>query len=279
MGEPFSFGWVEVVVWTLGALLLMALVIGFAQGARPDITSDMVTLSGTSSAVFLTLSAVLLGRYSNSSSVLGALGLRRIPVLTVLLSLVAGVLLQFPALALARLTERYFPIPEAELLERTAALRGASPTHALLLAVFLALVVPFSEEAFFRGALFGAVRRGGHSSRFASVSTGTVFVLSHLDPHYWPALALVAAFLSALRGVSGSLVPSLVFHMGFNGYTVAMTTYGLGGSGGELAIPGHIEMGLLAASVVLSTLLLGYLSKSRRCAQFRELENGDASAA
>jgi membrane protease YdiL (CAAX protease family) len=278
MGSPLSFGWVEVVTWTLGALLFMAVLVGFAQSARPDVTSDMVTLSGTSSVVFLALAAILSGRYSSSGSALGALGVRRLPVFVVLGSLLLGVLAQFPALFVARLTEQYFPMAEAEMLERTGALRGTSPLHSAALAIFLALLVPFTEEAFFRGAMFGAVRRAGHSSRFAAASTGTAFVMSHLDPRYWPALGLVAFGLSLLRSLSGSLLPSLAFHIGFNAYTVALTTYRLGGESGEFDLPWQTEAVLVLASVVVALGLFFYLNKSERCRGYRELETSGREA-
>jgi membrane protease YdiL (CAAX protease family) len=269
-----TFGWVEVVVWTLGALLLMVFALGLLQGVLPDVTSDMVTLAGTSSAVFLIMTAVLVGRSPDSDSTGAAVGARRLPALAVLGSFLLGILAQFPALFVAHLTEKYFPIPEAEALERTLALRAGTPLHALLLAAFLAVVVPFAEEAFFRGAMFGAVRRAGHSSLFAAACTGSAFLLSHLDPHYWPALALVAMLLSLLRAASGSLLASLGFHVGFNAYTVATATYGLGGKNGELPLPLEVELGLVAFALAIGALLVVYFVRSERCSGYRVEERG-----
>jgi uncharacterized protein len=278
--ETTPFGWVEVTVWTLGALLLMVFSIGLIQSAHPDAALDMVTLSGTSSAVFLTLTAFLLGRHSNENSLQNALGLRSVPLWALVGCLVLGGLSQFPALFVADFTEHFFPIPEAEALERTAMLRPQGLPQAGLLAFFLTLLVPFAEEAFFRGALFGALRRSGRSALSAASATGSAFLLSHLDPHYWPALALVAASLSLLRAASGSLVPSLAFHIGFNAYTVATATFGVGGSKGDMPLPWQAQLALSSAAVLVGALLVAFFMRSGVSLRYRTLERGqDAQVA
>jgi len=264
----------EVTVWTLGALLLMVFSIGLIQSTHPESDLDMVTLSGTSGAVFLTLAAFLLGRHSNESSVGGALGLRAIPLWALFACLLLGVLSQFPALVVADLTEKFFPIPEAEATARSAMLRPSGWVEAALLSVFLTLLVPFAEEAFFRGALFGALRRSARSAPSAALATGSAFLLSHLDPHFWPALALIAATLSFLRAASGSLLASLAFHIGFNAYTVATATLNLGGSHGEFEFGWRLQLGLSFAAVALGTGLAIFFMKNGASKSYRQLEQG-----
>src|SRR5690606_16815165 len=99
--------------------------------------------------------------------------------------------------------------------QRAALLVPHGPVHGVLLVLVLALLVPFAEEAFFRGAVYGALRRAGGSGVRAGIVTGLGFTLTH-DPTVVVPIFLVASYLTFLRVVSGSLWPSLAAHIGFN---------------------------------------------------------------
>jgi membrane protease YdiL (CAAX protease family) len=94
----------------------------------------------------------------------------------------------------------------------------AWPSGALSFAL-LGMAVPLAEELFFRGFVFGALRRAGLFA--ACIGSALLFVVAHLQQVWgsWGALlslAITAAMLTGLRAFSGStLVPALA-HVLFN---------------------------------------------------------------
>jgi membrane protease YdiL (CAAX protease family) len=131
---------------------------------------------------------------------------------------------------------------------------GAAPFNHLLVLVVIACVGPFVEELFFRGALYGALRRS-YSLGVTTAIVSLCFVVGHLNPHRWPALALVAVAISYLRAVSGSLLPALALHVSFNAVTVlafAMGTPPLGGPPRIEPIP--VAVGSFAALGLILTV-------------------------
>ena len=100
-----------------------------------------------------------------------------------------------------------------------------SPQAAYVVGGFAVLVAPFMEELIFRGVLFAFFERLA-GLRFAIVSTALLFAGLHI-PEYWGAwhhaalILLVGLVFSAVRGVTGSLAPSVVLHLAYN--TMVMT--------------------------------------------------------
>jgi membrane protease YdiL (CAAX protease family) len=94
----------------------------------------------------------------------------------------------------------------------------AWPSGALSFAL-VGMAAPLAEELFFRGFVFGALRRLGLLAAF--LGSFGLFVLAHVQQVWgsWGALVsliLTAATLTALRALSGStLVPALA-HVLFN---------------------------------------------------------------
>lgn len=249
-----SFGALEVVIWILGAMLLMVLVVGGFASARGLASRDLVSEAALSAAVFLGASALLLSRYPAESDFRRAIGARPVPAWLLLASLAIGVLVHVPADWLYELVQAKFPSSPEEIAERSALLKPEGLVHAAFLGLVLAALVPLSEEIFFRGAIFGALRRSRVSSIRAAVLTGVGFVVCHFEPKYWPALAFVAIVLSALRAASGSILPSLAVHVGFNLLTVVLNAMGVSDEELERILP--VESALVCG-VVLLTLLGG----------------------
>jgi len=120
---------------------------------------------------------------------------------------------------------------QRRVLERKAELlidRGQSPAAVVLLVVVLCVGTPLAEEVFFRGLLFGSLRRVGPLG-FALVLGGLVFGLVHYDGKPAPAavlvveigaLALFGLALCALAHCTGRLAAGIVAHATFNAVTV-----------------------------------------------------------
>lgn len=96
----------------------------------------------------------------------------------------------------------------------------SSPGAAYALGAFAVLVAPFMEELIFRAVFFSFFeRRAGMGS--AVIGTAVLFAAMHI-PEYWGAwshvlmILLVGLVFSVARGISGSLVPSVILHTAYN---------------------------------------------------------------
>jgi CAAX protease family protein len=96
-----------------------------------------------------------------------------------------------------------------------------SPSSAYAIAAFAVLIAPFMEELLFRGLLFAFFEKHGGLT-FAIVSTALLFAGLHI-PEYWGAwnhvimILVVGLTFSLVRGLTGSLTPSFVLHLAYNG--------------------------------------------------------------
>jgi membrane protease YdiL (CAAX protease family) len=121
------------------------------------------------------------------------------------------------ALAVAiRIAPPLLPDTEKFPLERLFTSMGAS----YAIGGFAVAVAPLIEELVFRGLLFAIFERTV-GLRFAIVATAVLFAGLHV-PEYWHAwnhvlmILVVGVVFSLARGMSGSLAPSVLLHVGYN---------------------------------------------------------------
>ena len=138
---------------------------------------------------------------------------------------VLGATLQIPATIVSNIVDRFFPLPDGVLLERVARITPHSTAHGIAVFAVVALLGPFVEELFFRGALFGALRRG-HSAIITTLVVSLCFALGHLDLRLLLPLFLVALVIGDVRERSGSIWPGLALHAAFNSATLAVVFSG-----------------------------------------------------
>jgi len=95
-----------------------------------------------------------------------------------------------------------------------------SPQVALALGLFATLIAPFMEELIFRGFIFSIFERQV-GMVFAIVGSAVLFAALHI-PEYQGAwnhllmIFLVGIVFSVVRGVTGSLTPSIIIHFAYN---------------------------------------------------------------
>jgi hypothetical protein len=128
----------------------------------------------------------------------------------------------------------------------TAALAGA--------AVFVCVVAPIAEEFFFRGFIFGALRRwhvviGGHDigTWLAAVVTGMLFGLAHTGSaasQYLIPLGFLGFVLCLVRWRTGSLYPCMALHSINNSLALGVNQL-------------HWEAGAIVALVAASVTVVG----------------------
>jgi membrane protease YdiL (CAAX protease family) len=144
-----------------------------------------------------------------------ALALAAAPTTALLRPYLGGILLYLLLLPLLALVP---PPPEQSNLF-TEIFRAGGAALAMLLATAV-LAAPPLEEALFRGLLLPALRRT-LGPWPAALAVTLIFTALHVTQVglYWPALAGIFAcglILARLRERTGSLWPSIAFHMGFN---------------------------------------------------------------
>jgi membrane protease YdiL (CAAX protease family) len=149
-----------------------------------------------------------------------AFALGAVSPLELVLGASLGVILHLPAGYLGALVERRYPTPP-ELLR--AQLHQLTPSSLLLglgMLLSVAVIVPFAEELFFRGALFTALGRSGPA--FVAIGTTSIaFALAHQEPRNWAPLMLVALTLGCLRSLGGSIWSGVALHAAFNAATLS----------------------------------------------------------
>lgn len=102
------------------------------------------------------------------------------------------------------------------------------PGEVVLLAAVVAIVVPIGEELFFRGLVFGALRRAMPRPAAVIVSAA-LFAAAHLQPVEFLPIFILGTILAYLYDMTGSLVPGMIAH-GINNL-VALLTFTASGPG------------------------------------------------
>lgn len=214
-------------VWMMGALFCMVLFLGLASTINPEVIEDQVSLGALSAVSFLVVTSLLLGRYPGGARLREAVGARGTHPGLLFLALVIGLLAQGPADQLRSWVTVLLP---QELRGGGVGVMIASHTRVQSAGLVIVLVglVPLSEEIFFRGAVYGSLRRSQYSARAAAVVSAIGFTLCHVNFALLVPIGFVAAVFGVLRASSGSLYPSLIAHMAFNAIPVVTSLAELG---------------------------------------------------
>jgi membrane protease YdiL (CAAX protease family) len=247
----FAFG------WTLSAAFLLSLLLSASVAIRPSSATDLVQLGGIEALVFV-LSIMWVLRVHGGDAPLGpSLGLRPTHPALLGLGVCLGFTLHFPAEFVDGLVQRFLPDSGEQIATEAGLLSASTPARLVLVLVVIACVGPFVEELFFRGALYGALRRS-YSLGVTTTVVAACFVVGHLNAHRWPALALIAFALTYLRAASGSLLPALALHVTFNAVTVLAFVAGPPPIGTPRIEPMPLALGSVATAGLL--LMVRYVA-------------------
>jgi len=213
LSAALALGWS--LLLTLG-LLSVAVLVGALFGS----SNLAVVVAGPAELLLMVPAARFIARLYGDPEPRKAFALGAVSPLELVLGASLGIILHLPAGYLGALVERRFPTPP-ELLR--AQLQQLTPSSALLgvgMLLSVALIVPFAEELFFRGALFGALTRSGPAF-MAIWTTSIAFALAHQEPRNWAPLLLVALALGWLRSLGGSIWSGVALHAAFNAATLS----------------------------------------------------------
>jgi len=246
MPDPERFAVWQALLWTVSATagLSLALTLVVASlGQRADIVPLGLTQIGVYGAALLAFAS---WRRQPLSEVVP---LGPVPIRLCLIAALLGVVLQFPTTLLANAVDYFYPLPDAVLKQRLALITPHSLAHGVAIVLIVSFLGPFIEELFFRGALFGALRRG-HSALVTLIVVSLCFVAAHLDLRLLLPLLPAAWLMAEMRERTRSIWPGLALHTGFNSLTLVGVFCGVTPSGKPPPIP--LAVALLACVLAAS---------------------------
>lgn len=197
------------------ALITVAVVVGVLFGN----TNTAVIVGGLAELALLLPASRFIARVYGAGAGRAAYALGPASPLQLVIGASLGVILHLPTGYLSELVERRFPMPPSALRAQLQALTPSSVAAAVLMLLAVAVVVPFVEELFFRGALFTPLLRSG-PALVAVWTTSLAFALAHAEPRHWPPLFVVALVLGELRRLGGSIWSGVALHAAFNAATL-----------------------------------------------------------
>lgn len=255
---------------TIGARLVLDLLRELAEAVRPGAVGDIVTYAGAFAVAHLVFVFLVLRVYAPESSVRDVLGLRRTSPALYVLAPLAGAAMYPPLARLDSIVGRRFPTTQEE--QDLADKLIDTSTHGSRLALFVALVlvVPIACELFFRGAIFGRLRRE-RTEGVTVFAASAYFVLESFDPRSMASLLVLGAVLSLVRARSGSTIPSLLLHAAFFAAPIAPSLRGAPVVDDAAWSPKWVIAGAITATLsLLASLVLASRSPAAQAARSRD---------
>jgi membrane protease YdiL (CAAX protease family) len=241
-------------------LQVIVQVIGSASGASAahptpamnNVSNYLLDLSFVGSALYFTMVGRLKGQLE--------FGYRRIPWLRGVVAVLAG------GAAYYVVTLLYSLVFALHGTDRLPTGLGVHHTGwAIVVAMYVCAVAPMAEEFFFRGFLFGILRRmhvavaGREIGPWvAAVIVGILFGLAHFDsaqPEFLIPLGFLGFVLCIMRWRTGSLYPCMALHSLNNSIAFSVNEHLGWGAAGVVA--------LIVGSLALIALVTGPLSRPR----------------
>ncbi len=202
--------------WTMAALGASLGLFWLTAAARPAKGGDIVNLQLCFSAGLAIVTWGVSRVHLPTRPAADALGLRATPAGVLVLSALAGCALLLPASWLDDRITQLFPRSAEELAARTDAMSFATPARKLAFAFAAMGLGPISEDLFFRGALFRALRRT-EAAALSVATTALAFAVFHVDARMFPIALLGGVVLGVLRERTGSVLASTAAHVAYNG--------------------------------------------------------------
>lgn len=216
---------VEATLWAIGSVVALVAVATAIHERWPSLKQDRGANALIQAVVYAALLWLVRFVYFPATRPGIVLGTRPGRWVYYPIAAALGVAIQFPASGLYEAILQRWPAPA--LAEDFAGTFADLPLWKKATAgLGLLVLTPLVEEAFFRGAIFGTLRRR-HGALSVGLMTSVLFALIHFQPQGYLPIAMVGATLAFLRAASGSMWPGFVCHMAFNGVTFYAIAGGL----------------------------------------------------
>ncbi len=201
-------------LWTVGLFVVEQLCVGMTEAARPGAQTDLVNLGACQVLATSIVIFVMVRVHAREASLRLTLAVRAPSVLQLPLAVAAGAGIYPLTSTLDGLIAKRWPYDAADLALDEKLL--AVPTmHARVALVVIAFVViPIARELFFRGMLFGELRRTAGST-MAIVATAVFFGSFAGEPRQMPTTLLLGVVLAVIRERTGTVVTAVVANLAF----------------------------------------------------------------
>lgn len=195
-------------------------VVGIA-GRSAGLSTDWAAYVVASGAFFVVMGGLVLVMLGRGAVSAGALRLDRPRWLRwVIPGFLGGLLAQLLTVVAYGLVANWFPSVRDSLSGQYGdAIKGASGSLKVGIAVVVVGIAPVAEELFFRGALLAAMERN-FSRATAVVATSALFALAHFNLVALPALFLLGVAFAVGDIRAKSLAPSVMAHIAVNATAV-----------------------------------------------------------
>lgn len=268
--RPLSF--FTAAIWALIALMVNVVVANMTEEARAGAAADQVSRAGCLALSYAVVFFGILRLHEPNASIRHVLALRPPSALAVLLGAVLGVALALPTDWLYKVLETSFPSPTDA--DDTAAAANAASTvgKAVGLFVSVGLVLPILTELFFRGVLFTPLRRTHRAEQVIVAVTVFESLAVAYDPRLALTLLVPTLVFSWMRGVTGSVVPSLVAHVAINLMSIVPTCLRR-----PDIEPTKMLLAISGIAGLVSLVAISLLSRSARAIDARQRDAGEVS--
>ena len=250
--RPFSLQ--AAALWAIGLWLLEHICLEATEGIRPGAITDIVNVAACVALATSIVSFAIVRLHAPERSLRATFGVRSIGPLRLLLAAAIGAGLSPALSSLDDLVARRWPYDDPEALANVQKLLESSTRVALVVGVFV--VIPLAREVFFRGLLFGELRRVV-SAGSTVVATSLLFSVFSLDWRSMPTAFILSLSLGWLRSKSGSLVAPVIAHLAFWSVQGIPILRGLDPAADVTYAPKWIAGGALVALLGLVAISLG----------------------
>jgi uncharacterized protein len=249
-------------LWVTGATLGFLFIAQIAGTVHEGIGQDQFLLVGCQALSYLLALFAMLRIYSPDGSIRQFIALRKTHAAYYPLGFLLGIATSLPANWLLEQIVARWP-QEHDKFTFADMFFAAPPSERIAIAIAVALIGPIVEELMFRGAIFEGLKRGEPIQRVL-VASSLFFAIVHPDPRSVLPIFVLGMALGYLRHSSGSMVPSVLMHVGFNGVAVAdLLSRDKAPSQAE-HMPLSFALGGLLGSVVLLLLVRWFAQNQRR---------------
>jgi membrane protease YdiL (CAAX protease family) len=235
---------VAIVVGFLLAEMLTLIVYGVGASQGASTTNPTPAMEIVGSIVFdfgFIAAAVLIAQFAGGARP-RAFGFRRVRVRTAVIAVIAAAIVYYVVTAV------YAGLLSLHAKDNLPSGFGLRTSHWAVVgtAAFVCAIAPMCEETFFRGFLFGTLRKlplsiaGRNLGPWvAAVIVGILFGLAHTgsaNPEYLVPLGFLGFVLCLVRWRTRSLYPGMVLHSGNNAIALAAQLHWSVGAGGALMV-------------------------------------------
>ena len=120
--------------------------------------------------------------------------------------------------------ENIFPLPES-FLQLENILKPDNFFSFLLLSSTVVLIAPIGEELLFRGFLQQFLEKSWGDITRAVLVSSLLFAFIHFNPYWVIQIYLLGILLGYMAWRTGSVLPSIIFHISVNGSSLLFTTF------------------------------------------------------